>query len=217
MTRTRQIDVVGDLILAANTNYQGFSYNRLTGECHPNNPRMLAKWQAVERVFPDLVCGRTFLDIGSLHGFFCLKALEHGAKRATGIESNEGFFRPMMDAITKLPIPNLAWIKAKWPDGHLRAEVTMAMSLIHHLVFKDGMELERIISELCACTDVVCIAEMVGLEEPGVIRYMETQDAPDYSTDTFERLAHERFASIEQIGVGHCPDRPVYLLWKDKP
>jgi len=212
--RTRQVEVIGDTIVAAPTNYQGFVYNRLTGECKPNNPRMIAKWKAVEQVFPYLVRGLTFLDIGSLHGFFCLKALEHGAIRATGIEMNENFFRPMMDAITKLPIPYLAWVKAKWPDGHLHAEVTMALSLIHHLVFRDGMELERIISELCACTDMVCIAEMVGLEEPGVIRYMESKNVPGYSTEAFERLARDKFASIEKIGVGHCPDRPIYLLWK---
>ena len=217
MTRTRKVEVIGDTIIAAATNYQGFVYNRPTGDCKPNNPRMLAKWKAVERIFPDLVRGRTFLDIGSLHGFFCLKALEHGAIRATGIEMNENFFRPMMDALMKLPVPNLVWVKATWPDGHLHADVTMAMSLIHHLVFRSGMALESIISELHACTDIVCIAEMVGRKEPGVIRYMETQDAPGYSTETFERLAREKFASIEQIGVGHCPDRPVYLLWRNEP
>ena len=212
--RTRKVEVIGDTIIAAPTNYQGFVYNRLTGECKPNNPRMIAKWEAVEHIFPYLVRGLTFLDIGSLHGFFCLKALEHGATRATGVEMNENFFRPMMDALAKIPILGMAWVKATWPDGHLHADVTMAMSLIHHLVFKDGMSLWDIILGLYACTDLVCIAEMVGRKEPGVIRYMEKQDKPDYSTENFEHIARSVFVKVEQIGVGHCPDRPVYLLWK---
>jgi len=217
VTRTRKVEVVGNTIVAAPTNYQGFVYSRLTGECKPNNPRMIAKWKAVEQVFPGLVCDQTFLDVGSAHGFFCLKALEHGARRATGIEMNENLFRPMLAAITKLPVPRLSWVKTRWPDGHLHADVTMAMSLIHHLVFRDDMSLWDIVLGLYACTDVVCIAEMVGRKEPGVIRYMEKQDKPDYSTENFEHIAKSVFAKVDWIGTGHCPDRPVYLLWRDEP
>lgn len=214
--RTRQIDVIGERIVAAPTNYQGFVYNRQTGECKPNNPRMIAKWKAVEAVFGDLVQGRTFLDIGSLHGFFCLKALECGATKATGIEVNEGFFRPMQDALLKLPpIPGLVWLKVRWPDGELHADVTMALSLIHHLVFKDDMTPWDIVYHLHACTNVVCIAEMIGREDNTVKNYLAKKDLPGYTIEYFEELARAIFHGVERIGVGHGPHRPIYLLWKD--
>lgn len=213
--RTRQIDVIGERIIAAPTNYQGFVYNHQTGECIPSNPRMFAKWEAVEAVFPDLVQGRTFLDIGSLHGFFCLKALEHGATKAVGIEVNEGFYRPLADALLKIPVPGLIWLKARWPDGELHADVTMALSLIHHLVFKDDMALQDIVCHLHTCTDMVCIAEMVGREDNTVKNYLAKHDLSGYTIEYFEELARAVFHRVEQIGVGHCPHRPIYLLWKD--
>ena len=57
-------------LISADTNYQGYRVNLETGECIPTGKRVLRKWEALKDIFPGLVAGKSFMDIGCAQGFF---------------------------------------------------------------------------------------------------------------------------------------------------
>jgi hypothetical protein len=217
--RTKILKVRDKCIVAARTNYQGFVYDTEKNVCTPTNARMKKKWAAVEAVFPDLVRGRSFLDIGACFGFFCFKALEHGARLPIGLEMNENFYRPVADALLELrisgkadsPGPWMAWIKKKWPTD-VKADVVMAMSVLQY-IFPD-LSLTGFLDRIKWSARVAALVEFPRREDSTVIKEGWLDDHQEYTRANFEALARERFASVECLGLGHTNTRHVYLLRK---
>jgi SAM-dependent methyltransferase len=210
MPTTCIVDLNEERIVSAPTNYQGFEYGLDSGVCIPTNNRTKKKWKAVEIFFPELVRGRSFLDLGANFGFFCYKAMEQGASHATAVESNKQYFSAISRAQDLER--RVAWLHAKFPQGtsHLEADVVWCMSLIHHVFPKKSME--EILDALREMTHVAAVVEWVGRDDRAVRRKGWARQYPEWNEQNFRTLAEERFVRVFYIGEGHHPERALYVL-----
>lgn len=209
-TRTHDIWTMDDCIIGAASNYQGYIYDVAANECQPTNDRMRARWAAICGFFPDMVMGKTVLDIGAHQGFFCFKALEHGATAVIGIESNENFYRPLADALTISPVSKLEWIKAQWPTTDHRADVVILLSTIHHLY--PAMQLSEIVTTLAAYTGQVAIVDFPDENDANVRQ--QGHDPAAYNLRDFDGLVRDAFSEVEVVAAGYNPARHLYILRK---
>jgi hypothetical protein len=205
---TAIVTVEDGCIVSAKTNYQGFTYNPATNLCAPTNNRVVRKWAVVRDVFPELVRGRSFMDLGANFGFFNFKALECGAAHTIGIEAHEPYHAALAAALARVPVPGLEWVCARWPTTH-QADVVMALSLVHHLAMKTP--LERILDDLRAGAHEAVIAEWIDPEDKQATR-KGLHERPEYTRARWLALARERFSTVELLGHGHHDTRLVYLL-----
>lgn len=210
---TAIVRLENDTIISKPTNYQGFEYNVVDNVCIPTGNRTPRKWGVVAGVFPELVCGKSFLDIGANFGFFCFKALEHGATKATGIEAHRPYWEALGNVLRENPVPRLEWVHVRWPDHYCTADVVMALAMVHHL-FGNGMSLEVILDELRACANEYVIVEWIGRDDKQVIRKGIPDRYPEYDRTNFCYLMDQRFSDIVYLGTSHHETRHVYLLRK---
>ncbi len=208
-TRTHDVWTMDGCIVGAASNYQGYIYDVVANECRPTNDRMRTRWAAVCDFFPGVVAGRTFLDVGAHQGFFCFKALEHGATLATGIESNKNFYQPLASALEQLPMPNFEWVFAKWPTEH-SADVVMVLSTIHHLY--PAMSLEEIVMALTVYTGQVAVVDFPDEHDANVRQ--QGHDPNEYSLAVFDDLVRATFRDVS-LRAGYNPTRRLYILRKD--
>jgi len=208
-TRTHDVFVADGCIIGPASNYQGYIYDVAANECRPTNDRMRARWAAICDFFPDLVMGKTVLDIGAHQGFFCFKALEHGATAVIGIESNENFYRPVADALTILPVSKLEWIKARWPATDHQADVVVLLSTIHHLY--PVMSLLEIVAALERSTGQIAIVDFPDEHDANVEQ--QGHDPIEYNLTVFDGLVRINFQAIS-IKTGYNPTRHLYILRK---
>jgi hypothetical protein len=208
MATTAIVTVENGCIVSAPTNYQGHTFCPATNVCTATNKRTVRKWATLERVFPALVRGRTFMDLGANFCFFCFKALQHGATRAIGIEAHEPYHAALAAVLEQAPVPGLEWVHARWPSKH-RADVVMALSLVHHLAVKTP--LAQILDDLQAGTGHCAIVEWVDPEDKQATR-KGLHEREGYNHTHFLRLVRARFPGVELVGHGHHQTRWIYLL-----
>jgi len=210
MPTTCIVELTEKRLVSAPTNYQGFEYDLDTMICTPTNDRAKKKWEAVKDFFPGLVKERLFLDLGANFGFFCYKAMEHGAAHATAIESNKAYYGAM--APSQDLERHVEWLNTKFPQGthHLAADVVMCMSLIHHVFPKQT--LEHIMDELRGMTHLAAIVEWVDRGDRAVMRKGWADQYPEYNRQNFLDLAENRFKHVFCTGTGHHEEREIYVL-----
>lgn len=212
MSTTEIVTVEDGLVVSEDSNYQGYTYSPLLNLCLPTNKRCIRKWAVVQKVFPWLVRDRAFMDIGASFGFFCFKALEHGARLSIGLEKHPPYHRAMRDALRQAPVPNLEWVNGSWPETGHKADVVMILSVIHHLFPKKS--LGAILDDLYQSSNRWVIAEWIARDDKQVQRKGFAKQHPEYSHEGFLLLASDRFRSVEFLGNGHHKTRFVYLLEK---
>jgi len=205
-TRTHNVWTLDGCIVGAASNYQGYIYDVAANECQPTNDRMRARWAAVCDFFPNMVTGKTVLDIGAHQGFFCFKALEHGAAHVTGVEFNRNFYQPLANALKQLPVPSLEWIQARWPAGHT-ADVVLMLSTIHHLY--PTLSLEEIVASLAACTGDLAIVDFPTEADENVRQ--QDHDQAAYNLAAFHTLVVRSFNDVESV-PGYSPTRQLFIL-----
>lgn len=203
---TTEIVYADGKIVAAESNYQSFTYDVKKNTCIPTNKRTVQKWNAVKDWFPALVEGRKFMDIGASLGFFGFKALECGAQFVTCVEYKEKRCKPMIAMLKQVQLPTFRWQCEAWPNGR-RAEVIMYLSVIHHMA--QSSSLRSIVYDLSFATKKCAIVEWVDKEDKQVRNVR-----PDYSFDQFKKVASRVFSRMELKGKGHHDTRHIYLLWK---
>lgn len=211
---TAIVTVEDGLIVSADTNYQGFTYNPKTNTCLPTNSRAVKKWYALKGVFPGLVKDRTVLDIGASTGFLCFMALEFGATWVIGIEREQKRHRTLRYALAEIIIPKLSWQRASFPKEtqHLKADVTIVMSLVHHLFPR--MSLEEILHEIAGLTQVAALVEFPMQGDRQVQKKGWVPKHPEYNHARFLELAKAEFGKVTIVGPGHHDTRIVHLLEK---
>lgn len=209
---TAIVTTEGNTIISAKTNYQGYTFDADASICTPTNNRCIPKWNAVKGVFPSLVRRHTFMDIGASFGFFCLKALECGATKSTGLERHQPYYQATMDALLKVPVPGLEWVNGDWPETGHTADVVMILAVIHHLF--PQRPLEWILDNLWKSSDQWVIAEWIARDDKQVQRKGYTGRHPEYNQERFLELANERFSAVDYLGNSHHKTRFVYLLEK---
>jgi hypothetical protein len=206
----------GKLLVSKPTNYQGYTLDTETGQCTPTNGRSIPKWDAVKGVFPGVVKGQVFMDIGSAQGFFCWKALECGAVRAIGIELRDRYWQELDQWLAPgFPASKrFQWAHLAWPGQtqHLQADVVMCLSLVHHLFPR--MSLATILQTLAASTIQHLFVEWIGRGDKMVIKKGWVGQHPEYTREQFLLTAQRYFAKTTFIHEGHHPSRAIYLMEK---
>lgn len=211
MPTTCIVELTEKKLISAPTNYQGFEYDLDEKTCTPTNKRAKKKWAAVEHLFPRVVEDHTFVDLGANFGFFCYKALECGAMRATAVEGHKQYYEAMA------PAQDLErrceWIHARFPQGthHIGGDVVMCMSLLHHVFPK--CSLGDILTALHNMTYDAVIVEWIGRDDRAIVRKGWAGQHPEYNLARFRDLSRRLFrGGIYRIGEGHHDTRTIYLL-----
>lgn len=216
MPTTSIIRKENGLLTSAPTNYQGYTLDIKTGLCTPTNGRSIPKWGAVKDIFPSVVKGRDFMDIGSAQGFFCWKALECGASQAVGIELRDRYWQELRQwLIVGFPASkHFRWLNLSWPSQTLllHADVVMCLSLVHHLFPR--MSLATILQALAATTTHYLFVEWIGRADKMVIKKGWVGQHPEYTREQFLLTAQRYFAKTTFIHEGHHASRAIYLMEK---
>ncbi|MDZ4735047.1 MAG: class I SAM-dependent methyltransferase [Rhodospirillaceae bacterium] len=87
------------------------------------------------RLFGDDFHGKTFFDIGSYLGYFCVEALQRGATSATGIETDPRNLRQAREFAELLEV-RPEYIRAnfeEWDDQGRQFDTVACLNVLHHL------------------------------------------------------------------------------------
>lgn len=212
MPTTCIVRVEDGKLISAETNYQGYIWDPKVTTCTPTGKRSVAKWKAVQQIFPSLVKGREFIDIGASFGFFCFKALECNASWVTGVERHKPYWQAIQDA--PMHTAHFTWLCKRFPreTEHLHGDVVMCLSLIHHLF--PSHSLYAILYYLREMTIEWLFIEWISPEDRAIVRKGWAEKHPEYNFGQFKTLARGLFSSMEPINPGHHATRYVYLLGK---
>lgn len=93
------------------------------------------KWGLIQPIFDEVVKGKSVLDIGAYKGLYCLKAMEHGAKSATALESSpilsDSIKRLCYDVVEE----NINVIESDFYQCEIKPhDSVIALGVIHHLL-----------------------------------------------------------------------------------
>jgi len=216
MPTTSIIRREGDLLISEPTNYQGYTLDTQTGLCTPTNGRSIPKWDAVKDVFPDIIRGRSFMDIGSAQGFFCWKALECGATHAIGVERRDTYWRELHQWLAPgFPASkNFQWVKSVWPfqTQNVQEDVVMCLSIVHHLFPR--VSLATILQDLANSTARYLFVEWIGRADKMVIKKGWVGQHPEYDREQFVIIAQRIFDTVTFVHEGHHASRAIYLMEK---
>lgn len=106
-------------------------------------------WQSVLDVGAD-VKGKSVVDLGSMHGYFCFKAEECGARKATGLELNPGSVEAAR-AIAKARNSFCTFEVSNVAEDELpEADIYLAMNMLHWMPDQVAFleKLSRVASEI---------------------------------------------------------------------
>lgn len=152
---------------------------------------------------------QTLLDIGCGDGRYSLLAEQIGAK-VIALDADEDCINSLylhvkshrlrilpLFADFTVPTPSHGR-KCEFPSAmeRLVCEVSLALGLIHHLVFDLDISFERIARLLAAHTEKFSVVEFIGLEDAYVVERMEP-NFEWYGMDNFIRAMEQYFRLIE--------------------
>jgi len=207
---TNIVRVENNTIISAETNYQGFVYDIEKNSCKPTGNRTPFKWSTLKEIFPSIVKGSSFMDIGANFGFFCFKALEHECSYTVGIEANKNYYESINNVLKSKKIENFEWVYGRFPEISKEVDVVMALSIVHHLFSK--MSLEKIVLNIKKCAKKHAIIEWVDRNDSSVKKYGYDKNFPEYNKFKFDDLLNNNFNVVKDIGKGHHSSRIIYLL-----
>lgn len=213
---TNIIRIEQDCIISEETNYQGFAYDCVQNKCTPRGHRTTLKWKTLRSVFPALVKGNSFIDIGANFGFFCFKAMEHGCTHTIAIEAFKDYLEPIVQAINEKNLTKIEYVLGVFPEvakkENLSADVVMGLSLVHHLFVKYSLEI--IIEDFFNITNKYMIVEWIDRDDEMAKKHGFVEAHPEYNKKKFEQIISGIFSKWGYIGEGHHPTRFIYLLTK---
>lgn len=196
----------GPLIISADTNYQGYTYDTEKKVCTPTNHRTAPKWETVRGIWPSIIPGNSFMDIGASMGFFCFKAVEHGASKSIGIESHGDYFNAVKSVCGDI----IDYHQCRFPAiNGLSADVVMALSIVHHLLQSHGIE--TVAQQLADVTKKALIVEWIGVDDRTQAKYGYGEN---HKWEKMQAVLEQSFADIQFVGFGHHETRKIYLCQK---
>jgi SAM-dependent methyltransferase len=156
------------------------------------------------------------VDVGCNTGEFAIEAARHGAK-VIAIDSDEQCIellarRADSESLSILPLvldfsnptPSFGWSAGQFPAAHQRlsGDMVFALALIHHLVFMQRQNFERIIDGLCLYAKRWLVIEYVDISDSYIQRWtLPFERYGWYTRQTFEAILNSRFADVQLVGT----------------
>ncbi|MEM6758526.1 MAG: class I SAM-dependent methyltransferase [Pseudomonadota bacterium] len=174
--------------------------------------------KALDRLRP-----KTVLDVACNQGWYARLAEHHGA-RVVGFDFDEvainKAFIDCRDTQTDVlplvmdftnPSPARGLLNAADPNAieRFKAEMVLAIAIVHHLVFTANVHLEHIVATLDALTEKTLLVEFIPKEDAYVSAWKKP--IPEwYTLDNFKSILGRNFDKIEEIPSDPSPR--VFLL-----
>ncbi len=128
-------------------------------------------------------------------------------------KNNVTNIHPLIVDLT-VPSPSLGWNIDERPAifSRIKADVTLALALIHHLAIANNLPLEKIISFFHSLSEYLII-EFVDKQDPKVQELLQHREDifPNYTRESFENILRKNYEIIQQNTVGETL-RTIYLL-----
>jgi ribosomal protein L11 methylase PrmA len=183
------------------------------------------KKEAVRQLLQN-VSYETVLDLGANEGEFSFLCREDARVVATDIDSgciNELYKKirsahktnilPLVVDLTQ-PAAARGWMHAEQPSflSRAKAELTLALALIHHLCIGSNLSFQQVAELLAQCTRQLII-EFVPKKDPKVKEMLKnrTDIFDTYSQEQFELVFGNYFTIREKVKLQEA-DRTLYLM-----
>lgn len=184
-----------------------------------------AKQHSVSEVL-DRVTPRSTLDIGSNRGWYSELAARKGSRVVT-IDCEEAAIRTLYKSAKQGNLPILplvmdfVWpspacgVLEFWPSASVRfkADLVMALALVHHLVHLETMWFDHIINGLERFTSQWLLVEFVPYEDPLLSKW-NSQRYSWYNLDQFLEELKKTFTVVEI--KPSCPSQRTLILCEKK-
>lgn len=187
------------------------------------------KTEILENFLPQ-VQAETAIDLGANAGHFSrillkgkLKVLavdnDHLAMNRFYHSASKDHPLPLQILITDLlnPSPGIGWSNIERSSFHSRfkADLVLALALVHHLYFAGAIPLARILMEMASLCSGYLIIEFVTMEDPKVkeISAGKSTACQQYSVELFELAASPFFKVQSKVPIAGG-NRIMYLMKK---
>jgi hypothetical protein len=170
------------------------------------------KQELVQKIL-DRIAPETVLDIGSNEGLFSIQAAHSGAS-VVAFESDEQCVSQLyqhaaeeslkilplvMDILN--PTPSFGWRGEQFQPAHERfkADLVMALALVHHLVFTKGQNFPRIIESIKSFQKKYALYEFISKEDPmaELLRRRISFNDEWYTLPFFLKTLEDHYSSVE--------------------
>jgi hypothetical protein len=142
-----------------------------------------------------------FIDLGCNDGIFSLLCLREGM-RGIAVDPDEHALNKLYAFIRTEPGPELAIACCSFADRFCRADLTMALALVHHLVLSQGFTLASCARELALYTNRALITEFMPDGLGGIQTHKEPYPNPlpeDYYLENFVGELKRNFKAVDVI------------------
>jgi len=167
----------------------------------------------------------TVLDVGCNAGEFSILAAESGAS-VVSFDNDESCVERLARRADELglnilplvmdfsnPTPSFGWSSQQFPvaSERFKSDMVMALALIHHLVFHQRQNFDRIISELQRYLGKWLIIEFVEITDSYIQRWSVNFERFEWYTKlNFEKSLQAYFSSVKYVGT-IADTRHLYL------
>jgi 23S rRNA U2552 (ribose-2'-O)-methylase RlmE/FtsJ len=177
-----------------------------------------AKHQAVYNILsqikPDSV-----LDIGSNRGWYAQLAASIGVNNVVAFDADETAVNRLYCDVKnqgKVILPLVMDIRRPSPEtqiemsagDRLKCDLVLALALVHHLVFKNFLRFDKIVSAFLPFTKRSLVVEFIPKEDQFVSQWW----SPSYSWYTLENLIAELRRHFRSVSVHASYPKPRVLL-----
>lgn len=189
--------------------YQTFSIHGHTLEITPETPSLTIKKDLLSKYLnPQLMKGRSVLDLGGNNGFYALTSLANGAVKATVVDLDLAPIQNIQQLKQHFPAIPVEGVYANVMEWKSPADVVIAFALIHWVYnLTTGLgSLEKAIDFLAGLTNDVLLIEWVDPADQVIVQFNHTglkgeAGASDYTQANFEKVLFQHFLHVENLGA----------------
>ncbi|KIC93601.1 class I SAM-dependent methyltransferase [Flavihumibacter solisilvae] len=174
----------------------------------------------------------TAIDLGANTGNFTLILSEAGFKviavdadpqavnelYLAASARNDTKINPMVTNLVN-PSPGTGWDNQEHQSFLKRgkADIVVALALIHHLYFTNNIPLESVARQLAKLSKKYCIVEMIPAHDEKVLQISREKKAllAGYTFEAFEHHLTRYFSIVQRVPLLHS-DRVLYLIKKNE-
>lgn len=201
--------------------YQEFELYRDSINILEIDASLRKKHELLSRYFaPAYLQHRTVQDLGASSGYFCFLALQKGVKKAVALDMDAEYIDMMVKAREKMLVQNLDVIKTNVTDWHEKADITLALALVHWIYSCTAIfgSIDSIVRKLAEITNYMLIVEWIEPGDPAIeffhhIEWNKNYVRDEYEIQQFEKSLSDCFARVDLAG-DISPTRRLYVCYK---